>query len=327
MEESQSGEQYDANQYVVHTPQAIVDKQTKNAETPVDTSVADAQAWLVKVPKFVKERWDSVAAAGQPGIELGYIRVYNDPPPKPAPIVQPMRTSGPSSLSKYPSALPPAQLQAKPPPPQRITLHLPKDAAWAETIPKNYQLRINPTDSINSSVFVTTEAQDAVTAFAATVFRDAVVTPVMDDQYREIMKQRQLTESNKRKSVELLGNKDAKNARRIQSTLGGDVSRSVINISKSELARTTGNFKDLEKRERMPRQDLIEILINLFNEHHYWSLKNLMERTAQPQTWLKEVLSEVAVIVRKGNYNGLYELKSELQAVAGDDEEEKPQDF
>ncbi|KAI8612371.1 transcription initiation factor IIF, beta subunit-domain-containing protein [Chytriomyces sp. MP71] len=216
-------------------------------------------------------------------------------------------------------ALPPSG-QQKEAPQQRVSLHLPRDAPWAETLPKDYNLKLTSIDTKDAFVFTTPPQQDSVSSFAASVVHEATVTPIMNEEYKSIMKLRQEAESKKRKSVFVIGEKESRNLRRVQSTMGGNISGSITNISKAEAARVTGRFKDLEKRERMERQDLINILIMAFNEHEYWSFKDLGNRTKQPAAWLKEVLGDVAQIVKGGTYNGLYEIKAVLKDVGGSGE-------
>jgi hypothetical protein len=51
------------------------------------------------------------------------------------------------------------------------------------------------------------------------------------------------------------------------------------------------------------------MLFGMFQERPRWSIKLLRVKTQQPEVYLKEVLSEVAILHRSGEYNGLWELK------------------
>ncbi|KAJ3404347.1 hypothetical protein HDV05_007233, partial [Chytridiales sp. JEL 0842] len=72
----------------------------------------------------------------------------------------------------------------------------------------------------------------------------------------------------------------------------------------------------LDKSERLPKEELIALLFSAFAEYPYWTFKALIERIKQPQTWLREVLTEVASLQKKGPYNGMYALKPEFGGVA-----------
>ena len=64
-----------------------------------------------------------------------------------------------------------------------------------------------------------------------------------------------------------------------------------------------------ERMTRMPRNQLLDMLFNMFQERPRWSIKLLRVKTQQPEVYLKEVLSEIAMLHRSGEYNGLWELK------------------
>ena len=64
-----------------------------------------------------------------------------------------------------------------------------------------------------------------------------------------------------------------------------------------------------ERNTRMPRNELLDHLFAAFREQPRWTLKTLREKTAQPEVWLKENLSDIASLHRSGEFNGLWELK------------------
>ena len=59
---------------------------------------------------------------------------------------------------------------------------------------------------------------------------------------------------------------------------------------------------------RIPRDQLLDQLFRAFQERERWSIRNLRERTQQPEAYLKEVLSEIAFLHRSGEFNGTWEL-------------------
>ena len=60
---------------------------------------------------------------------------------------------------------------------------------------------------------------------------------------------------------------------------------------------------------RIPRNQLLDELFALFRQQPRWSIRPLREKTQQPEVYLKEVLSEVAILHKSGEYNGLWELQ------------------
>lgn len=64
-----------------------------------------------------------------------------------------------------------------------------------------------------------------------------------------------------------------------------------------------------ERMARIPRNQLLDQIFNLYRDQARWPIRALRERTQQPEVYLKEVLSEVAFLHRSGEHNGLWELK------------------
>lgn len=69
----------------------------------------------------------------------------------------------------------------------------------------------------------------------------------------------------------------------------------------------------IDKRQRIPREDLENMVFKLFESKAYWSLKELTESTDQPVSFLKEVLNDICTLHRRGKYKSKYELKPEYK--------------
>ncbi|KAJ2997718.1 hypothetical protein HDV02_005188 [Globomyces sp. JEL0801] len=68
----------------------------------------------------------------------------------------------------------------------------------------------------------------------------------------------------------------------------------------------------VDKKERIPKSDLLDIIFKAFEEKSHYTLRSISDKCQQPHAWLKEVLNEVCTLNKKGPYNGLYELKKEF---------------
>lgn len=75
------------------------------------------------------------------------------------------------------------------------------------------------------------------------------------------------------------------------------------------------------KRIRIERGDLELLVFKLFEQQAYWTLKQLVAETQQPEAFLKEVMSELCIYNKRGPNQGKYELKPEFRKTT---EEEKP---
>lgn len=74
-----------------------------------------------------------------------------------------------------------------------------------------------------------------------------------------------------------------------------------------------------ERFARMERKDLHQRLFALFTEKPYWSITALKATLQQPDTWLREVLKDVAVLNREGQYANMWELKEDWKDAGGGD--------
>ncbi|KAF1946230.1 hypothetical protein EJ02DRAFT_367459 [Clathrospora elynae] len=83
-----------------------------------------------------------------------------------------------------------------------------------------------------------------------------------------------------------------------------DVNNSINlnNRFKSFIRPTTKAKSQQNKSARMARADLIDILHGLFDEYQYWPMKALKAKTKQPEQFLKEVLGDLAHLVKSGPF-------------------------
>ncbi|KAL6079440.1 General transcription factor IIF subunit 2 [Balamuthia mandrillaris] len=75
-----------------------------------------------------------------------------------------------------------------------------------------------------------------------------------------------------------------------------------------------------DKKTRLDRQDLINLLFLHFEQKPYWTLKDLLHVTKQPTVWLKQILTELCTINKKGPNKNKWELKPEYKQRGGGDE-------
>ncbi|KAJ7975091.1 Transcription initiation factor IIF, beta subunit [Quillaja saponaria] len=67
------------------------------------------------------------------------------------------------------------------------------------------------------------------------------------------------------------------------------------------------------KRARMDRREVEEFIFKLFDRQPNWSLRNLIQKTDQPEQYLRDILKELCVYNNKGTDQGTYELKPEYR--------------
>jgi len=68
-----------------------------------------------------------------------------------------------------------------------------------------------------------------------------------------------------------------------------------------------------DRRERMGKEELMDVLFTIFEEKTHFDLRTLVERTDQPMQYLKDILSEICVYNKRGKNKSLYELKPQYK--------------
>lgn len=76
----------------------------------------------------------------------------------------------------------------------------------------------------------------------------------------------------------------------------------VQKMFKSFIRPATPAKSQINKAARIPKNDLIDLLHQCFDEYAYWSMKALKARTKQPEAYLKEILINIAVLVKTGPF-------------------------
>jgi len=82
-------------------------------------------------------------------------------------------------------------------------------------------------------------------------------------------------------------------------------------------AKPTAATSGDSRTARIPRNELLDLLFTHFEQAPYWSIKALTEHVRQPQVYLKEVLGDIAMLVPRGPYQGMWTLREEYKGGKG----------
>ncbi|KAL8993119.1 MAG: hypothetical protein Q9169_006586 [Polycauliona sp. 2 TL-2023] len=82
--------------------------------------------------------------------------------------------------------------------------------------------------------------------------------------------------------------------------------------------RPSGKGQQL-KAARIPKNELKDLIFGCFRKYTYWAIRNMRKTLDQPESYLKEVLEEVAMMARSGSYTNLWQLKPEYRESSYDD--------
>jgi len=132
-------------------------------------------------------------------------------------------------------------------------------------------------------------------------------------EYREVLRKRRLEAAKPKHAVKVLDETDISRRNMLTSGVGAGFTKT----TRASLIPSKANVKknQTEKFARMPRNELLDMLFELFEEYPYWSIKGLRNKVQQPEVYLREVLMSVADYHRVGPYASLWSLKSEYQAM------------
>ncbi|XP_062982029.1 general transcription factor IIF subunit 2 isoform X2 [Elgaria multicarinata webbii] len=77
--------------------------------------------------------------------------------------------------------------------------------------------------------------------------------------------------------------------------------------------------KEDGKRARAEKQQVLDMLFSAFEKHQYYNIKDLVDITKQPVSYLKEILRDIGIYNVKGTHKNTWELKPEYRHYQGED--------
>jgi transcription initiation factor TFIIF subunit beta len=295
----------------------------------LDTSNVGSSVWLVRLPKFLMEKWKDIDSIS--GKDLGMVRTVSQPG-KPEKIKLILNDS--PDTQDVPHEYDIKLVKQVVDNTYVFTEQdLPKfnkkrgtGTVYAEGMPKA-DLNSDDVsgDGNNSSGKTTNHFRNRdqrfipyvktipkKTALTGTVRHECQVTPSLKDKnYSKVLSQRKQMESNtSRARVTFLNELPGVSASMFGPGMKGNTS-AFLRSQKKDTVKTEG------KAIRIPKNELLDLLFKLFEEYDYWSMKGLRERTKQPEIYLKEVLDSMAVLIKKGPYAMKYSLKPEFKQIKG----------
>jgi transcription initiation factor TFIIF subunit beta len=134
-------------------------------------------------------------------------------------------------------------------------------------------------------------------------------------EYREVLRKRRADASKPRVSVKVLDDSDRARANMLMSGVSAHTNKAskaslIANTSVTNAAQRSK--QQTERFARMPRNELLDILFELFDQYPYWSIKGLRGKVQQPEVYLREVLTTIADLHKRGPYSGNWSIKPEF---------------
>ncbi|XP_063229502.1 general transcription factor IIF subunit 2 [Bacillus rossius redtenbacheri] len=244
-----------------------------HGDKDLDLSNASRGVWLVKVPKYIANRWEKA-----PGnIEVGKLKI----------------TKSPGQKASVSLTLSESVLCLKEP--------------GEESIPKDHRLDVSTVTHQTLGVFshvtpafnpesVVPESEKL--AMEGRIVQKLECRPYADNCYMKLK-----LESIKKAS---LPNRQVKQLDRIVQNYK-PVSDHKHNIEYEEKKKSEG------KKARDDKDAVLEMLFAAFEKHQYYNIKDLVMITNQPIVYLKEILKEVCNYNLKAPFKNTWELKPEYR--------------
>lgn len=312
----------------------------ENESLDMNLSSGDKKIWLVKLPRYLASKWSDINSLS--GQELGKIKIRQGsvnnggklqvklvlldksddsiPHEYDVPMLNTqVRNSyvfSEENLSKFKDNNGITEVLNMPDLPKLQPLKeelLFKQDMELALAPRGHSLYSTTTSTDSSEKFVPiVKTIPKKTRLAGKICHDCQIVPSKQDrQYSKFLSRRQNIQVAKpRPRVTLLNEIPGV----LQSNSGPSVRGGNASVF---LKTTTVPRSKIEGRAvRMPRKDLLDLLFRLFEEYEYWSMKGLKERTRQPESFLKECLESIAILIKKGPYTSKYSLRPEYRKLS-----------
>lgn len=254
-------------------------EKTAEAKADVDLTAAGRGVWLVKVPKYLSERWKN--ADGK--CEVGKLRIT--------------RSKLPGKKAEVMFTMSEGQVKREVPGQPAV---VGKDHQFILTGVGNQNLMVysrQPTES-STSVSSSAEAISERIALEGKVLQRAECRPVADTNYLKLKKLQMESVQKPKREVQQI--------------------TTVVNMYKpvSDHAHNIQHNKKLKedgKRMRMDKEVVMDKLFSVFEKHQYYNISDLVRLTNQPITYLKEILKEICTYNVKAPHKNMWELKAEYR--------------
>jgi len=248
--------------------------------------------WLVKVPKYISDRWEKAAA----NTEVGKLRINKIPGQKPD-----VNFTLADSICAPVAGLSEFDKNA-----------LVRNSSTSMQIPKEHKFKVSGIAAQTLGVFSHTSVDQETDKggdkliVEGKVVQRAECCPNNGTLYSQI----------KKEAIGKAG-KPVREMQRLDKHVKTfkPIANHAANLEHERRKKTDG------KKMRDDKDKVQEILFALFEKHQYYNIKDLAHETRQPMAYLREILNEVCVYSVKPPHRNMWELKPEYRHYKQDEEE------
>ncbi|XP_061782059.1 general transcription factor IIF subunit 2-like [Nerophis lumbriciformis] len=174
-------------------------------------------------------------------------------------------------------------------------------------IPRDHPFTMNSVGGQTMAVFSQGD-QDEI-SLEGTVVHRAECRPVVNDNYMKLKKV-QMKEALKPQRL-------SQQLDRAITTVFKPVANHDFNVEYEKKKKSEG------KMVRAERQVVLDMLFSAFEKHQYYNIKDLVDITKQPVTYLKEIMREIGTYNSKGAHKSTWELKAEYRHYRSGEEDDE----
>ncbi|XP_038051037.1 general transcription factor IIF subunit 2-like [Patiria miniata] len=239
----------------------------------IDISGCNNGLWLVKVPKYISERWEKADDSG----EIGKIKVGQ-------------RFGKPDIHFSMKRDL--ASMKLK-----EDDTGMPTENKFQVLSASDRTLMVF-SEEVEHETSEQGEASKADLAIEGKVASRLECRPLVDDRYME-MKRKHIENAQKPTRMTKLEDKVVQSFKPIMNH--------THNVEYDRRKKEEG------KKARMDKHKVQDILFNAFEKHQYYAFKDLVRLTQQPTPYLKEILKEIGIYNMRAPHKQMWELKPEYR--------------
>lgn len=274
--------EYETNPHVDGMNMDVDEEGFEYEETDdIDLKDLDNEAWLIKLPAYLFDKWADVK---DDNTELAKVQFFVD-------------SRGIGSQ-----------------PPKKSYKFILSNIDIHENEPKEYDLEVIDENVADTYLFYQNRDNDDV-AMAATAKQNFIVKPTLGVDYSRKLRQRTLQAAQPRRGIKIIGDNENRGA----YVPPGASTAAVQKFG--NLVQKKPKVPIDQKTTRMPKNELIDLLFGAFEKYAYWTLRGLKDYAKQPESYLKDVLNEIAILDKRGPYNNCYHLKPEYSRQSSTAEE------
>ncbi|KAM3862246.1 general transcription factor IIF subunit 2b [Diretmus argenteus] len=173
-------------------------------------------------------------------------------------------------------------------------------------VPRDHPLTLRAVGGQTLAVFTQNNTDDI--SIEGMVVQRAECRPAVNDNYMKL-KKLQIEESTKPQRL-------SQQLEKAVTTIFKPVANHIVNVEHEKKKKMEG------KMVRAERQVVLDMLFSAFERHQYYNIKDLVDITKQPVTYLKEIMREIGVYKTKGAHKSTWELKPEYRHYQSAEEEQ-----